>query len=216
MNCQKSVMRKLFSVIILLFFTGFVSAQGTWNSFWQLSGPEKCWVLSHPFIANKARKLTIVADSTSRYMKKNGMLDGDISGGQIDAFRHAYWMAIMSQNFCWKKAIALGKAHEKGNFNQFKKGRTDEESSLPDSISGVMDLFNNEAGARIGCQNKDLGHDSLKELISNEIRNGKMKIILKNKNGDFTDCDGNIIDLKLYLKRWNVPKCIVKSDVERR
>jgi len=208
-------MLKCFSLLILLLLTGTVSAQNVWSSFWKLSGPEKCWVISHPFIANKARKLTQLADSTSRILKKSGVLDDKDTGGKSDAFRHAYWMALLSQKFCWKKAIALGNAHEKGNYKQFKKGKPDEELTLPDSVSGVMDKFNNEIGLRIGCNNKTIHQDSLILLIRNELLAGKMKIILKNQKGDFIDCNGNIIDMKLYESKWSIPKCLVKSDSER-
>ena len=44
----------------------------------------------------------------------------------------------------WKKAVKLGIAHEKANLISFKKMKGDEEGVLPDSISSVMDLFNNQ------------------------------------------------------------------------
>jgi hypothetical protein len=200
----------LLILITLLNFTCI--AQSPWKSFWQLEGPEKCWVLFHPFIAGKARKLTMIADSTSKQYKIQGMLDGDEAGGQIDAFRHAYWMALLSQKFCWKKAIALGNAHEKANYKQFKKGKPDEESVLPDSISGAMDIFNNNVGASIGCQNKNISNVELVSIIKGEILKGKMKIISKNKSGEFLDCEGNVIDVKKHFGKWGIPKCLVSSD----
>jgi hypothetical protein len=200
----------LFSFFLLIDFSGI--AQSPWKSFWQLEGPEKCWVLFHPFIAGKARKFTIIADSTSKQFKNDRVLDGDDAGGQIDAFRHAYWIALMSQKFCWRKAIALGKAHEKANYKLFKKGKPDEESVLPDSISGAMDIFNNNVGASIGCQNKNISNVELVSIIKGEILKGKMKIISKNKSGEFLDCEGDVIDVKKHFGKWGIPKCLVSSD----
>ena len=47
------------------------------------------------------------------------------------------------------KAYRLGKAHEKGNYLDYKKHRL-EEGSIPDKISSDMDLCNNLKGIEIG------------------------------------------------------------------
>ena len=205
--------------IVLICFLSAIQpdfAQSTKKSFRQLSCPEKWWVVTHPFVANKARKITADVIRVSEEMKKDSLLDGDADGGQVDAFRHAYWMAALSQKICWRKAIALGKAHEKGDYRKFNKGKVEDENVLPDSISGVMDLFNNRIGTSIGCQNHDLDPDNLKKLIRSNIIQGKMKIISKNIEGKFLDCDGNMLKIKLYLNIWNIPKCLVASDFQRR
>jgi len=44
------------------------------------------------------------------------LLDGDASGGQVDAFRHAYWMARLHQEIGKRAAFSLGKSHEKENW----------------------------------------------------------------------------------------------------
>ena len=191
-------------------------AQSTKKSFWQLSCPEKWWVVTHPFVANKARKITADVIRICEEMKKDSLLDGDAAGGQVDAFRHAYWMAALSQKICWRKAIALGTAHEKGNYRKFNRGKVDDELNIPDSISSVMDLYNNDIGASIGCQNNYLDTGSLKKLIRSNIIQGKMKIISKSNEGKFLDCDWNVLDKKLYLYVWNIPKCLVASDFKRR
>src|SRR5437868_602487 len=109
-------MSKLFKLIfaILIFFCLQQSeAQVNYKTeFRKLSCPEKRWVFFHLFIAKKAFKLTQQARATSKEMAKNPLTDGDENGGQVDAFRHAYWMALLSQNICWRKARGLGKAHE--------------------------------------------------------------------------------------------------------
>ena len=39
----------------------------------------------------------------------------------MDAFRHAYWMARLRQEIGKTAARSLGKAHEKENYQTFKK-----------------------------------------------------------------------------------------------
>ena len=202
----------MFSVLSIHTF----SQQATGRSqkkigFWKLSGPEKYWVITHPFIANMARKITVEARQYSDQMKANTKLDGDADGGRVDALRHSYWMARMAQSFCWKKAIKLGIAHEKGNYKFFKKGQNDEESVLPDSISSVMDLYNNEIGAKIGCSNNDISPDSIKTVIFQSIIIGKMLIISKNGQGVPIDCNGKVIDTRIFESKWYIPKCLAPS-----
>lgn len=188
------------------------SAQIHYSSeFHQLSFPEKRWVFFHPFIAKKAFRLTQQAREAAKEMANSSLLDGDENGGQADAFRHAYWMALLSQNINWRKARQLGKAHEKGNYKDFKKRRI-EEGALPDSVSGMMDLFNNETGIEIGRKNKDLAKEELIRVVRDSVMTGRMKIIRKGKNGDPIDCEGNKINLQDFEHRWNIPKCLVESD----
>ncbi len=188
-----------------------VAGQSAWKSFWKLTGPEKTWVITHPFIAGKARRISNEARAEAASVKRDTILDGDDTGGRVDAFRHVYWMARLSQEFCWKKAIRLGKAHEKGNYRQFKKGQKDEELVLPDSISSVMDLFNNNIGVSIGCLNPDFSREKLKTEVIKTILVGKAKIILKNTDGLPLDCSGNILDISKYNSTWSIPKCLINS-----
>lgn len=143
-------------------------------------------------------------------MEQDTLLDHDADGGQVDAFRHSYWMARLSQEMCWRKAYSLGKAHERGNYIDFKKHRSGEES-FSDSIAGTMDLYNNKTGIDIGTKNKTLEKEEIQKLICAKILAGEMKIILKDVSGNSMDCNGNIIDLKQYSRKWNVPRCLVNS-----
>lgn len=64
------------------------------------------------------------------------------STGQRNAFRHSYWMGLMTvHGFTYDETIALGEAHEKD---------TDTPGELPGSRDSNADLHNNETGARIG------------------------------------------------------------------
>jgi hypothetical protein len=180
-----------------------------------LSSPEKWWVIFHPFVAKKAYRLTEEARRSAGEMMKDSLLDKDPDGGQVDAFRHAYWMALLSQNICWKKARWLGKAHEKGNYLAFKKGKM-EEGALPDSVNGAMDLYNNQIGISIGRVGKSLLRDELKKVVRDSILGGRMAVILKNRNHEALDCNENKIELWKYEHQWNIPKCLISSDHKRK
>ncbi|MGH3697484.1 MAG: DUF6973 domain-containing protein [Pseudonocardiaceae bacterium] len=64
------------------------------------------------------------------------------STGQRNAFRHSYWMGLMTvHGFTYDLTTALGKAHEND---------TDTPGELPGSKDSNADLHNNATGARIG------------------------------------------------------------------
>jgi len=209
-------MRFCFLTFCFILVFNLSSSQTSKLSFHQLSCPEKWWILTHPFVACKAKKITKDAIVVLKEMKNDSLLDRDEAGGQVDAFRHAYWMASLSQKMSWKKALALGRAHEKGDYKKFRKGKFEDEISIPDSISSVMDLYNNNIGADIGRNNINLDKENLKKLIRLKILEGKMKIISKNLKGEFLDCSGKVFDFKLYKGKWYMPKCLVDSNIRTR
>lgn len=145
-------------------------------------------------------------------MESEKILDGDGNGGRIDAFRHAYWMALLSQKIKIKKALKLGMAHEKGNYLQFKKHQL-EEGTLPDSMSSVMDLWNNKVGAELGYLNRELNKNDLKEKIMRAITIGEMRILKKDSMGNYLQCNLEVIDLNQY-RQWNIPKCLIGSEMK--
>jgi hypothetical protein len=202
-------MRACILCFILLFAHGAYSQA---PSFRKLSCPEKRWVMLHPFIAKKAFRITVEARVASKEMETDTLLDQDVDGGQVDAFRHAFWMARLSQEICWRKAKRLGKAHERGNYIDFKKHRSGEET-FSDSIAGAMDSFNNGVGINFGRANKKLTADETRKAIVQKILQGEMKIVLKDGKGNFLDCDHHPIDMKKYLRTWNIPRCLVNSNV---
>ena len=205
-------MKKVF--IYILFFLIFLPAgliAGGLNDFFHLSRYEKWWVFTHPFVARKAYQITKEAKSETEKMIQDSTLDHDRFGGQIDAFRHCYWMARLAQNMKVKKAIRLGKAHEKANYLSFRKNKFDEEGLLPDSVSGAMDLFNNNVGVAIGCNFRGNTTEEIKEIIKKGILAGKMMVILKNESGKYVDCSGKPI-LNEESPQWGIQKCMVQSN----
>ncbi|MCD6366401.1 MAG: hypothetical protein J7L46_02555 [Bacteroidales bacterium] len=203
--------RKLFIIFTLSIFgiNGF--SQSLLKQFFHLPHPEKWWVATHPFVAQKTYKISNYAKLTADSLTKDTVLDSDPAGGQVDAFRHCFWMSMLTQKIGWRRAKKLGKAHEKGNYLDFKKHRN-EEGILPDKISSDMDFVNNDTGIQVGLDFPETPRDSLKIIIIRKIKNGELLIIRKDKNGNFLDCSGNIIDMKKYYGVWEIPKCLVPSD----
>lgn len=197
-------------IIVILFLPLISFSQFPASEFKKISRPEKWWVVLHPFVAKKAYNISREARSISKEMEQDTLLDHDPDGGQVDAFRHSYWMARLAQEMCWRKAYSLGKAHERGNYIDFKKHRSGEEY-FSDSIAGSMDLFNNKKGLEIGRKNKTISKEELQKLICTKILVGEMKVIMKDALGNSMDCKNNIIDLKKYSWKWNVPRCLVNS-----
>lgn len=207
-------LKKAFFLIIFLFVSISFNAQSTMKSFFKLSCPEKWWVIGHPFVAKKVQKISNYSVFVSDSLKKDTILDGDPAGGQIDAFRHAFWMCLLTQNIGWRRAKKLGKAHEKGNYKDFKKHRK-EEGILPDKISSDMDIANNDVGIQLGMDYPHVSRDSVKQIIIEKIKAGELLIIFKDEHGNYLNCDSTIIDITQYLGKWEIPKCLVSSKNNR-
>jgi len=201
-------------IILLIFFSLEFSAssQSAIKQFFGLPRPEKWWVVMHPLVAKKTYKISRYAKLAADSLTHDTILDGDPAGGQVDAFRHCFWMSMLTQGIGWRRAKKLWKAHEKGNDLDFKKHRN-EEGILPDKISSDMDFVNNDMGIQIGLDFPEMLRDSLKILIIRKIKDGELLIIKKDKNGNFLDCNGNIIDMKKYYGVWEIPKCLVPSNL---
>ena len=125
-----------------------------------LNRHELWWIITHLFKAPKVWYYSKMAQEAANIEITSGDLDGDYAGGQVDAFRHILWMALITQHFGAKTARSLGRAYEKGNKLDFKKRRL-EERYLPDATSMIMDLMNNEIGIEIGQQFPDISPESL-------------------------------------------------------
>src|SRR4030066_2385145 len=119
-------MKKRVFIIILIFLSSQISAQSNWEKFWKLSTTHQIWVVTHPFKAKKASEISMEATKVSDSVAKTDLLDKDSTGGQVDAFRHAYWTARLQQEIGKQAAISLGKAHERDNYRTFKKKQTEE------------------------------------------------------------------------------------------
>lgn len=198
-------MRFFLSIFLVFFLSVNLFSQ---SSFRKLSRPEKCWALCHPFKAKKAAKITreiqVVVDS----IKRSGKIGTDNNGGALDAFKHAYWMASVAMAIGSKQALKLGKAHEKGNYFQFKKQEL-EDAAMPDSISTVMDLRNNEFGVSSIAKCKNVSQLTIQKKIMDGLATGKLTVIKKDEFGNFLTCDGVIISMNDWKGKWGNPKCLI-------
>ena len=180
------------------------------QSFRSLSHYEKCWVITHPFAALKVKKISKKCYAVYNRQDTKIQLDTFSNGGQLDAFRHSFFMAAYAQKVKAKKLRKLGIAHEKANYKQFLNSEF-EEGEIPDSLSTVMDLKNNETGLNLGKAHKKETLDTLKKIVIMEIKNGNMVIMKRDKSGAYLDCNGYNISLREQPKQWQVPKCLVSS-----
>lgn len=172
---------------------------------------ELLWVVTHPFVAHKAYKVSLEARAIANSYIKSDELDGDYNGGMVDAFRHTFWMASLVQVMRPIAAYKLGLAHEKGNKLDYDKKRL-EEGSLPDSVACLMDMKNNYVGIEIGQENFGKSADTLINIVKNAVINGRCWKINKDKEGNFLDINNNIIPKAEWLGKWYTSKIIIASD----
>ncbi len=209
---------KIYFGAILVFISIVASAQqkSMLQHFRELSRPEKWWVITHPFSASRALEISQHVREVSRAMEHHPQLDGQGSGGQVDAFKHAYWMALMAKEVHPRRAWRLGYDHEKGNKLHFKKNRGDSTGRLPTALDCTMDIFNNEMGIEIGKNHPDATREELQRIILEKLLDGYFIVIKKDKQGNLLDCEGNLINKELYFHRWEVPACLVPSSYNPR
>ncbi|MCG8918600.1 hypothetical protein L6E12_22720 [Actinokineospora sp. PR83] len=86
-----------------------------------------------------------------------------ITDGHSDAFRHAYWNAMLANRFGPEWAAQYTTAHERVDTNS--------------ATAEAMDLHNNEVGRRIAAEHPDAGPEELKEHIDKAVRDGEMVVV---------------------------------------
>ncbi|MCF6224125.1 MAG: hypothetical protein L3J34_10405 [Flavobacteriaceae bacterium] len=203
------MMKTLWIFLLLTSLNTF--SQSAVKKFTSLSSPEKWWVIFHPFQAKKAFYITNDVLKITDSIGKTQLLDTDINGGKLDAFKHSYWLARLSIKIGARASLKLGEAHEKGNYRTFKKMQI-EDGVAPDKIATTMDLFNNEIGVKIANKNEGLTKQELIHFIIWEINKGSMKIIKKDTLGNFLTCDNLLINLQTISGKWENDKCLVASN----
>lgn len=186
-------------------------SQSNWQQFKRLSCAEKTWTVLHIFKAKKAYIVAKEAQHVTDSIAKTPLLDGDRSGGQVDAFRHAYWMARLHQEIGKRAARSLGIAHEKTNYQQYKNSLL-EDGEAPDKISSDMDLFNNDVGLSFTLKGVPHPKDGLIYKIVNAILAGKLKVIKKDQKRNYLSCNGKHITQKELRGKWENNKCLMDSN----
>jgi hypothetical protein len=198
------MLRGLFLLFVIPCIAGY--SQGSDVSRYELS-----WSFFHPGAAIKVKKIKDECDRSFDKKIIQAQLDSFSNGGKLDAYRHIFYMAAFAQKINAKKLRLLGIAHEKNNYNQFKKGSL-EFGEIPDSLSTVMDLYNNELGIKLGSANKGADLRTLSQLTISEINHGKAIIMKRKKSGTYVNCEGKEINPEIYKAKWFIPKCLVNSD----
>ncbi|WP_408609373.1 DUF6973 domain-containing protein [Caldicellulosiruptor changbaiensis] len=94
--------------------------------------------------------------------------DSVLHNGNGDAFRHAYWNALMVKYIDYSWAYDWATAHEEGATGQ-------------PAIEKEMDLYNNMMGRTLVLGNESKSDEEIADIIQNAVRNGKMKRIVDNK-----------------------------------
>ncbi|MBS1636759.1 MAG: hypothetical protein JST26_12660 [Bacteroidetes bacterium] len=173
-------------------------------------GPELGWALAHPFAALKIKHRLPEIREACQLIKTQQSLDTFISGGKLDAFRHSFAMAYLSQSISVRKLRKLGIAHEKNNYLDFKHHKL-EDGDRADSLACAMDLLNNETGFRIGIANKRADIATLKTLVTEAIQRGDAVCLKRNAAGQYLRCDGSTITISDFKDKWYIPKCLIKS-----
>jgi len=204
------MLRNTFFILFFALITFGSWAQVTKSKFSSLSSPEKWWVIWHPFKVKSALEGTLRTLQITDSIKNSDVIGDDINGGNLDAFKHAFWVADLSKRIGSKAALKLGEAHEKGNYRTFQKGGT-EDGYLPDKASSDMDLFNNRVGAAM--YNTTLA-SSEKEMINeilNALKQGELKVIKKDGHL-FLNCQGEVLDPEMIRGKWENDKCLIPSN----
>jgi hypothetical protein len=192
-------------MLLYFFCVGSLSARTKFSKY------EIFWGIGHPFAAWKVKVLLPEAQKMLSSVKEDRLLDLNESGGKLDAFRHIYTMAFLSQKIKTKKLRKLGIAHEKGNKRLFFKGKQ-EFGERADSLACVMDLRNNELGFQINAENRCLKPEELKLLVLQQIRDGQAWYLKRNTKSQYVSCDGTPINMADYIGKWFLPKCLIRTN----
>ena len=91
--------------------------------------------------------------------------NGDLLNDPGDAFRHAYWSAVMTYAYGAEFASAFSTAHETGY------------STASDaSEQTFMDLYNNNIGITIALENPGISNEELLDLILQALTSGQLVV----------------------------------------
>src|SRR6201987_1493196 len=203
-------MKLIYFLLYILALLLAISTSAQTKVFHNLSKYEKHWAVWHPFASIKLKKHQVEMYAVYKEVKQQRLLDTFENGGKLDAFRHTFAMTYFSKFVKAKKLRKLGKAHEKANYKQFLHHLPDEDGELSDSLSSIMDLKNNDIALSLTKEVKKLSTEEIKQKIIGLIKTGSVFIIKRNAQGQYIDCNNQIIPPEKIKGIWNTPKCLVK------
>lgn len=135
---------------------------------------EEAMVKKFPKAGEVAYKMAYLANIKSRQFAPNFLnLKKFFSSSYAhqDAFRHAYWSALMTKHLGEDFAIIFSAAHE---INREQMNRPIANKYNSDEM---MDHINNEKGRIYGSKYKNLSDDEIANVIARDIKNGKFYIL---------------------------------------
>ena len=183
-------------------------AQGAWKRFWSQPPALRAWALAHPFAVGRAQALAQesiqVADSVGT------RLDNDFIGGWADAFRHTFWMARTTQALGRRRAYSLGRAHERGNYQTFKRTGT-EDGAVQDHAATRMDLLNNDVGIELGQRLPAATRAEMQDSVLCLVYAGELYRIKKDAYRNSLDADDRFIPEQEWLGKWKNARVVVKG-----
>ncbi|AZG44282.1 DUF6973 domain-containing protein [Gordonia insulae] len=103
------------------------------------------------------------AMSKADQVAKDRFPPNSLNDGHGDAFRHAYWNALLTKQFGAEWTAQYTTAHEGLGGNPANRE--------------AMDLYNNEIGRHVAQANPDASADELADLIAAEVRDGGTVVI---------------------------------------
>lgn len=209
---KKTGIAVLCLVLILIVPGDNLKAQNMFRKFCQLPGPEKVWVLTHPFIAHSAWKYTQSAEQVADSLK-NRYADTTYCDDHWDAFRHCYWMAFLSSRLRPGAVCRLGCAHELSVLKKFTYLQ-DSQSCLHDSTASYMDLHNNLVGLRIGQKHSDQEHTVIAQAVFEAVARGQCRQVARDSLNRFVNEQGKPIPQK-QLKKWNTGRILEPTKFQR-
>lgn len=197
-------------IVLVYLFLSSISSLAQRSAFMQLGVAQKKWVLAHPFKAKIAYQVTQQALVKLDSLGATNYFEGNIkSGSKADAVRHAYWMVLLSKKIGKRRALKLGKAYERKNKRDFKKGSV-VGTYLPDLVGMQMDLKNNAVGVNI--ENRFSSNELLAVVLS-FLEQGKLVYIKQNEKGEFLDKNGQIILYEDWSGKWKNDRVVIPTSL---
>ncbi|MFB1022562.1 MAG: hypothetical protein QMC40_07370 [Vicingaceae bacterium] len=197
-------------IVLVYLFLSSISSLAQRSAFMQLGVAQKKWVLAHPFKAKIAYQVTQQALVKLDSLGATNYFEGNIkSGSKADAVRHAYWMVLLSKKIGKRRALKLGKAYERKNKRDFKKGSV-VGTYLPDLVGMQMDLKNNAVGVNI--ENRVSSNELLAVVLS-FLEQGKLVYIKQNEKGEFLDKNGQIILYEDWSGKWKNDRVVIPTSL---
>jgi len=138
-----------------------------------LSPAERQFVKKNPHVS---ALISTAADKALQEAEQR--YQGEGHNGRGDAFRHAYWSALMTREVGLQMARQYGYAHEAvppGDGVQRVIVGSGEMLTQP-KREREMDQFNNAAGRTIGETNKDDDDRALADLVDQALKSGQLQL----------------------------------------